>query len=386
MGKRKLRACTGCGGRHGPPTGKLCARGEEKFGEKNEEMSDEKLGVTSEAADGGPDSHHLSAAFQEGGDWVFPEYPEAPVRQDSYEDARPKFDFVCSPLRQPARTADTKPESAAKMADVGWDYEPRRRIGLTKIEMMMSDCMMRLENSMSEMAIAQKEQMEKLMAMFVASRSTGCESSKLPEAAGAAAAEPEDSSDSGSEDSDWKDFFGAEVWKKEKDRVRKNPFDHRNYGKRGDVVESFEQLMVVLFKTMSQLQELKYDLKGIIKHGLMMSEKAAKDVYIPEAFIEYDESVRKRGGQVGPTAFGIVDQEDVLRFFSCEYLKSKKAAGGSAKSSTAKKSKTCLRYNDGGCTYKNCSYQHKCIACEGWGHPKKDCRNVSASAKKSDAK
>ena len=212
------------------------------------------------------------------------------------------------------------------------------------------------------------------------------EEKETPAAAGAASAEPEVASDTDSEDGEWKDFFGAEVWKREKDKLRKNPFDQRNYGKRGDVVESFEQLMVVLFKTMSQLQDLKYDLKGIIKHGLMMAEKASKDVYIPEAFIEYDESVRKRGGQSGPTAFGSVDQEDVLRFFSCEYLKSKKATGASAKGNTTKKSKTCLRYNDSGCTYKNCAYQHKCIACEGWGHPKKDCRNVNVNTKKSENK
>ena len=45
---------------------------------------------------------------------------------------------------------------------------------------------------------------------------------------------------------------------------------------------------------MSQLQDLKYDLNGIIKHSMIMSEKPPKDVYVLEAFIEYDESVRKR--------------------------------------------------------------------------------------------
>ena len=38
MGKRKLRSCGNCGGRHGPPTGKMCTRAEEAFVEKSEEM------------------------------------------------------------------------------------------------------------------------------------------------------------------------------------------------------------------------------------------------------------------------------------------------------------------------------------------------------------
>ena len=41
MGKRKLRSCTNCGRRHGPPTGKSCTRSEDAFVEKNKEMDAE---------------------------------------------------------------------------------------------------------------------------------------------------------------------------------------------------------------------------------------------------------------------------------------------------------------------------------------------------------
>ena len=57
-----------------------------------------------------------------------------------------------------------------------------------------------------------------------------------------------------------------------------------------------------------------------------------KDVYEPEAFIGYDESVRDRAGQSGPPAFSTIDHEDVLRFFSCENMKQK----GSQKKQNAK--------------------------------------------------
>ena len=239
----------------------------------------------------------------------------------------------------------------------------------------------------------QKAQIDRLVELFNASLKKKKEEEPPkqdkkvePEAAGAAAAAPDyyDHSLAGSDDEEWKDFFGAEVWKKEKDRIRKNPFDHRNYGKRGKEVETFEQLMVIQFKTMSQLLDLKYDVRGLVKHGLMMSEKAAKDVYEAEAFVQYDESVRSRVGIAGPPAFGQVDQEDVLRFFSCDNMKRKKQPGNQAKGTQPKKNKYCLRYNEGSCTTKNCQYAHRCFECEEWGHAKKDCKNVSI--KKKDVK
>ena len=72
--------------------------------------------------------------------------------------------------------------------------------------------------------------------------------------------------------------------------------------------------MMVLCKTMRQLLECNGEVKGVVRHGLALSEKASKEVYRIEAFTKYDESVRERAGQVGPGAFGTVDQEDTLGF------------------------------------------------------------------------
>ena len=158
MGKRKLRGCTNCGGRHGPPTGKMCTRQDANFAEKSEEMSSGKEAVTTEAPNSGLEAHLLGATSQEGNDWVFPDYPDNAEPVDNFEESRKKFDFV-SPLRQPAMRADVR---TARNGDME-DNEPRRPIGLTRIEMLMSDRMMRVENTMVDMAAAQKEQMEKLV-------------------------------------------------------------------------------------------------------------------------------------------------------------------------------------------------------------------------------
>ena len=47
MGKRKLRGCAGCGGRHGPPTGKKCTHAEEI---KRKEVAAAAAGPKQEAA------------------------------------------------------------------------------------------------------------------------------------------------------------------------------------------------------------------------------------------------------------------------------------------------------------------------------------------------
>ena len=400
MRKRKLRACSNCGGRHGPPTGKSCTRSEEVFREKNEEMGAiAESGVegafgpgetAAEESHDGLDSHELN-------EWVLPDFP-GPMSRSA--DCGPKFDFTGRFAKTSAATtkksqgpAQTQQpdfrgaQASANMADESSAYELPRRVGLSENERIMSDRMMRLENTMGDLASAQKTQIDRLVDLFKASleKKKQEKPSEEPAAAGAASAKDDsDMSVAGSEEDEWKEFFGAEVWRKEKDRIRKNPFDHRSYGKMGKEVETFEQLMVIQFKTITQLLDLKYDVRGLVKHGLMMSEKAAKDVYEAEAFVQYDDSVRTRAGAVGPTAFGSVDQEDVLRFFPCDNMKKKKQPQTQAKVSQTKKNKFCLRYNDSVCTSKNCQYAHRCIACEEWGHPKKDCKNVNI--KRKDAK
>ena len=51
-----------------------------------------------------------------------------------------------------------------------------------------------------------------------------------------------------------------------KDKKRMNPFDHKAYIKKDEEVDSFEELMVMTFKTLKQLVDLKYDVKGLIRH------------------------------------------------------------------------------------------------------------------------
>ena len=51
-----------------------------------------------------------------------------------------------------------------------------------------------------------------------------------------------------------------------KDKKRMNPFDHKAYIKKDEEVDTFEELMVMTFKMLKQLVDLKYDIKGLIGH------------------------------------------------------------------------------------------------------------------------
>ena len=184
-------------------------------------------------------------------------------------------------------------------------------------------------------------------------------------------------------DEEWREYHGTVMWKREAEKNKRNPFDHQAYIRKGEKVESFEELMVITFKTMSQLLDLKYDLRGLIKHGQTLAEKAAKRVYKPTALVQYDESVRERAGEVGPTAFGPVSQEDILRHFCWDNAERPKSqAKQQAKPAKSKNDKICLRFNDGGCQAKSCNYSHRCIACEELGHSRKDCKALSKSKDK----
>ena len=141
---------------------------------------------------------------------------------------------------------------------------------------------------------------------------------------------------------------------------------------------------MVTFKTLKQLLECNGEVKGVVRHGLALAEKASKNVYQVEAFTKYDESVRERAGQVGPVAFGTVDQEDTLRFFSYDNAirpKTGKTTASGSRDHKKKSDKMCLKFNDQGCNAKSCPYAHTCAACEEPGHTRRECKNLSKKSK-----
>lgn len=154
----------------------------------------------------------------------------------------------------------------------------------------------------------------------------------------------------------------------------------------GEQIDTFERLMVVSVKTIDYMVREGLDISGIIQHITCLAEKASKNIYKVGALISYDAAVRERASREGPAAFGVVSQEDVLTYFcydATEKAKPKQgnSAGGKVKKQ-ANSDRICLKFNrEGGCTYQNCLYSHKCLICEEVGHGRSECKIGKKSTK-----
>ena len=51
--------------------------------------------------------------------------------------------------------------------------------------------------------------------------------------------------------------------------------------KKGETVESLEKVMVITFKTIARLSEANGEIRGVVRHGLGMAEKASKSKPLP---------------------------------------------------------------------------------------------------------
>ena len=429
MGRRKLRNCSRCGVRHVPPIGVRCEREEDEFQKKNGEMG----GASGDGGDG-PD---VSRAGSDDIEWqkeempTLPTYrplgedPHVPLFQSKPGDAR-KFDFVGGITAEnktyqaqsgwpesedvketPAFTLPAQNRSAGAQPQ-GYErwrsnpdrgniqeksagsfmlpprasyayYQPAATSEFPDNEMERR--LRRIEGMVERLSDVQRAQVK---ADYFRMHERKEEQAAAASAANVEAEKDSSSSDSESEVGEWTERDGIDLWRSTKEKKKRNPFEHGSYIRKGESVDSYEKLMVVTFRTMEQLQELNRDVKGLVKHGLAMSEKAATGVYKVDAFVRYDESVRERAGRQGPGTFGQVNHEDCLRFFCYDSVDKQKAKPSAGATSTKKRGdRTCLRYNgDTGCSFKNCSFAHRCIACEEVGHARKDCKVL----KKKEAK
>ena len=451
MGRKKLRDCSRCGVRHGPPIGRLCVKEIPEFEKKNGEMGGvKKVGDVTDAMKSA--DQKAQTMKEKPVDTL--EIPRAPTYKPLGEEehvplfqTRPeeaeKFDF----------TSQREAEEASLQAQ--WDSDDSRleaeggarvklqsqfqstvragsrRVGFSPRQgnqehrdqrgqpqtagsfMLNSNDMFRhrqpapmstfpddeterrlrrIEGMVERMSDIQRVQvradyfrMHEQKEERELAASQGPWGAAFPAAPPSKQAKEEDasSSDSQSEAGEWTEQDGQDLWRSTKEKKKRNPFEHGSYIRKGESVTSFEKLMVVTFKTLEQLLDLNKDVRGLVKHGLAMSEKASAGVYKVNAFIMYDESVRERAGRSGPSTFGQVDQEDIMRFFCYDNVDKQKQLKSATAVSKKKADRTCLRYNgEAGCSFKNCSFAHKCIACEEMGHARKDCRVL----KKKEAK
>ena len=409
MPRRKLRDCVKCRVRHGPPIGNRCKRQKEELDEFNAELEANVAEGERADAENGPKSGEdcgVSTKHQ---------LPPAPTYQPLGEEKHvPLFQSAVYGGADQASGVNfaTKSQFVNLQAQSGWEARPRpftlhprsgyvqpaaaSGLGPQQQDQSSDPAMVAMgavgldataEDSMSCRMRKQELLVERMAdvqrSRVLADYHKAHASKEKTEEPGPST---ESSDDSESECGEWTEGDGRDLWRATKERKKRNPFDH-SYTRKGEAVESFELLMVVTFKTMEELLAMGKNVKGLVWHGLAMSEKAATGIYKVDAFVKYDESVRDRAGRFGPSTFGVVNQEDVMRHFCYDNAEASKTSKGSSKASTSstkrKTDKICLKYNgENGCNFKSCTFAHKCIACEELGHSRKDCKSL----KKKEAK
>ena len=377
MGKRKLRNCAKCGRRHGPPTGKNCSRSVEELSAKNELEED-----SSELQPSGENGvRRETQTSDDERDSAVQGFGKEEVKGKKIFNPGAFVDYDYRHTGEEEEWEERKFMDASHADRNGRRWEPPTAAPPNNnFERSMSDRMNSMENMLGRVAGIQQCQLERLI--HLAGHPVGKadkKEEKTDECAKEEIAESTDSVGTDDEDYEWREYHGAEIWKKEKELKRRNPFDHKAYLLKGEKVDSFERLMSVTFRTVTQLLDPKSDVRGVVRHGRLMADKAYKKVYHLDAFTGYDEEVRERAARVGPSAFGKVVQEEVLTHFCYDNtIKAKQLSKPVAKQGRQRPEKTCHRFNDSVCYSKSCQYSHKCSSCGDGSHGKKDCKYQSS--------
>ena len=127
------------------------------------------------------------------------------------------------------------------------------------------------------------------------------------------------------------------------------------------------------------------DIKGMLKHSILLAEKAVADIFMNEALVSYDESVKVAAAEEGIQVFSKLDPAAIVKHLSDDGTRAAKAAKGRASRpshTAATSNRACFKFNftSGGCSRSRCNYPHKCSACSGPGDVNADCPNVDCQS------
>ena len=166
-------------------------------------------------------------------------------------------------------------------------------------------------------------------------------------------------------------------------------YSSARYLKDKQKLNTYERLVLVNVKMAMALLKRGKDISGFLGHFLMIAEKADKDVFEPEALINYDESVKELAKESGISAFAEISPSLIVKHLSYDgtrNARSAKAAQAKTKFKPAQAGRKgpagsyCIKHNfdPSGCPRgKDCPYKHICSACYGSGHISDNCPNTT---------
>ena len=176
-------------------------------------------------------------------------------------------------------------------------------------------------------------------------------------------------------------------------RHKHSKYSNARYLRENQKCTTYERLVLVNTRMALALYKREKDIAGVLKHIILIAEKADKDVFEAEALINYDESVKDSAKEDGIKAFSKLDPANIVKHLSYDgthQAKNGKGAAAAAKrpASAARKSGArkgaCLKHNfdPSGCSRgRDCYYKHACSACGAFGHINDGCPNVKLQTK-----
>ena len=141
-----------------------------------------------------------------------------------------------------------------------------------------------------------------------------------------------------------------------------------------------EKLSLVNWRLVRDRVEKGKDVLEFIDHMILVTEKADTGMFIPEAMIGYDKSVKKRVVKKGVTEFAKAENILIDRHFS--YVNTKAAAAqraaaknaGAGRANPGQPKGPCNHFNlASGCVYQRCRYRHCCKICYSTTHGQSEC-------------
>ena len=163
--------------------------------------------------------------------------------------------------------------------------------------------------------------------------------------------------------------------KKKKRKSSKGKYDSAKYLHGKDTVDSYERLVLANTRMALSLLKKWRNIKGLLRHMILIADKADKDVFTSAALCDYDSAIKRTAGEKGLRSIGKTDPVAIVEHLSYD---STQAAANAKRNEKRRKSGkgasgTCYKFNTQEGCKGNCGYRHVCSSCGSHNHIALDC-------------
>ena len=191
---------------------------------------------------------------------------------------------------------------------------------------------------------------------------------------GSVSSDGSDHSDNSSSSSESESEEEEETKKKTK-KKKKGKYDTSKLLDEGDKIYSFERLILANLRMAVKLLKMERNIKGLLQHLVMVTEKAEKVTFASDSLCKYDEAVHATASEKGFRSYGRIDPVTIFKFLTYDGTvaaeRAKRAAETNKKQARGCSGPLydCYAYNNTseGCK-GNGGFRHICSSCGAQNH------------------